>query len=121
MCKPGTVQLSRGMGAGMGVGRWGQVSLPRVFRLAALLTDIYCTVHHTHQASTSEGLPIKLRLSKAKKRSERRRTTGRLYAPLLKSDGDRESKVWSRPLMFTVAGGVSATQPLMAVKMQKAR
>lgn len=63
MCKAGTEQLSQGTGAGMGVGRRGQVSLPWVFRLAALLTDIYCTVHHTQQASTSEGFPIKVRLS----------------------------------------------------------
>lgn len=59
MCKAGTEQLSQGMGAGMGVGHWGQVSLPWVFRLAALLTDIYCTVHH------SAGFHLGVRLEKA--------------------------------------------------------
>lgn len=56
VCKAGTEQPSQGMGAGMGVGHRGQVSLPWVFRLAALLTDIYCSVHHSQQASPSVRL-----------------------------------------------------------------
>lgn len=61
----------------MGVGHWGQVSLPWVFRLAALLTDIYCSVHHSQQASTS------VRLGKAYWKQNIQRRTVRLDVLLL--------------------------------------
>lgn len=69
----------------MGVGHWGQVSLPWVFRLAALLTDIYCTIHHSQQASTSEEGWKKLT---GKQNSQRR--VVRLDVLLLKFTSHRE-------------------------------
>lgn len=50
-------------------GRGGQARLPWVFRLAALLADIYYSEHQSQRAPTAEGVPTQPRLSSTSQRS----------------------------------------------------